>query len=412
MSFASARVIGSFLLEASPSPWIPPTLWSVGGHRKKQRARGYRLVLAVVAALAVVAFVVSLVLAPDNLQSPDQLTADASTRPSSPLAPTSSSPPSPSSAPPSVTLAFAGDVHFTGRTEDLLDDPATAFGPISAALSAADIGMVNLETAITERGAEEPKQFHFRAPAAALDALAAAGVDVASLANNHAVDYGSVGLEDTLAAVAAGPISVVGVGPDAATAYAPYRTVVRGVGISIFGASQVPDRTYQRWTATDDSPGIASTADQDRLLAGVGQASASGDVVVVYLHWGIEGDECPTAGMQALATDLAAAGADAIVGTHAHLLLGAGYLPQSGSTAYVAYGLGNFLWWRPQAFSDDTGVLTLTVQSGSVTASEFTPAIIDDTGRPQPVMGPQALAQVAAFEELRGCTGLAPTPAV
>ncbi|MBA3368554.1 MAG: CapA family protein [Geodermatophilaceae bacterium] len=384
----------------------------MGGHRKKRRARGYRLVLAGVAALAVVAFVVSLVLAPDHLQSPDQLTADASTRLSSPLPPTSSSPPSPSPAPPSVTLAFAGDVHFTGRTEDLLDDPATAFGPISAALSAADIGMVNLETAITERGVEEPKQFHFRAPAAALDALAASGVDVASLANNHAVDYGPVGLEDTLAAVTAGPISVVGIGPDAATAYAPYRTVVRGVGISIFGASQVPDRTYQRWTAIEDSPGIATTGDQDRLIAGVRQASAAGDVVVVYLHWGIEGDQCPTQEMQDLATELATAGADAIVGAHAHLLLGAGYLDQPGTGAYVAYGLGNFLWWRPQAFSDDTGVLTLTVQNGAVTGSRFTPALIDDTGRPQPVMGPQALAEVTAFEELRGCAGLVLTPSV
>ncbi|MEJ7705409.1 MAG: CapA family protein [Geodermatophilaceae bacterium] len=62
---------------------------------------------------------------------------------------------------PGVTVAFAGDVHFTGRTEPLLADPSTAFGPIADALSAADITMVNLETAITERGVEEPKEFHF-----------------------------------------------------------------------------------------------------------------------------------------------------------------------------------------------------------------------------------------------------------
>lgn len=350
------------------------------------------------------AFVVSLLV---QATDPDPV-AKHSIRTVQPTSPTSPA----LTLPPPVTLAFAGDVHFTGRTEGLLADPAGAFGSISSALSAADIAMVNLETAITDRGVEEPKEFHFRAPPAALDALAAAGVDITTLANNHAVDYGRLGLKDTLAAVAASPIPVVGIGPDATTAYAPYRFLVRGVGISIFGASQVPDHTYQRWTATDSEPGIASTDDQDRLIEGVSQASAAGDVVVVYLHWGIEREPCPTPAMSALATELAAAGADAIVGSHAHLMLATGYLDQSGSTAYVSYGLGNFLWWRSDASTDDTGVLTLSVSNGMVTGAVMTPALIDDTGRPQPVMGPQALEKVAAFEALRGCAGLLPTPAV
>lgn len=384
-------------------------------HSERGASRAYFLTIVGVAALAVISFVVSVVMRPTEAQPPD-LAADAGTQSSAPAStarPTPTSTPSPTPEPaPTVTFAFAGDIHFAGRTEGLLADPAAALGPISETLSAADIAMVNLESAITERGVEEPKQFHFRAPASALQALAAAGVDVVTMANNHAVDYGPVGLEDTLAAAATGPMPVVGIGPDAATAFAPYRTQVRGVAISIFGVSQVPDRTFQRWTATDTSPGIASTADRERLLAGVAQSSAAGDVVIVFLHWGVEGDACPTPEMTDLATDLAAAGADAIVGSHAHLLLGAGYLNQPGSTAYVAYGLGNFLWWRPQAFSDDTGVLTLTVQNGAVTTSTFTPAVIDDAGRPQPLDGLQAPELVSAFNQLRGCADLRPTPVV
>ncbi|MDQ3505162.1 MAG: CapA family protein [Actinomycetota bacterium] len=372
-------------------------------HRKQRSSGGYRLVLAGVAAAVVIAFVLNLALSRLNPQPADEQTA---------YVPGESTPTLPTSASPAVTLAFAGDVHFAGRTADLLDDPSSAFGPISGVLAAADIAMVNLETAITERGTEEPKEFHFRAPPVALGTLVAAGVDIASLANNHAVDYGRIGLDDTLDAIAEGPLPVVGIGPDAASAYAPYRFDVRGVGISIFAASQVPDRTYERWTAADDSPGIASTADRDRLLAGVSAASAAGDVVIVYLHWGIEGDECPTPAMTSLATDLSSAGADAIVGTHAHLMLGAGYLDETGSRAYVAYGLGNFVWWLAQSFSDDTGVLTLTVQDGSVTGSMFTPALIDDDGRPEPVRGARALQQAAAFEELRDCADLLSTPAV
>lgn len=375
-------------------------------HRKPRNSHRYRLVLGAVAALASTAFVISLLVPPPG-PSPVAQEAPGTTEQTAP--PTTSAPPPP---PPTVTLAFAGDVHFSGRTEGLLADPATAFGPISQALSAADIAMVNLETSITARGTPEPKEFHFRAPPVALDALAAAGVDITTMANNHAVDYGLVGLDDTLAAVAASPIPVIGVGADAAAAFAPHRIEVRGVGISFFAASQVPEHTYAAWTATDSSPGIASTADQDRLIAGVSQASAAGDVVVVYLHWGIENENCPTSEMAELATALDAAGADAIVGTHAHLLLGAGYLDRPGSTAFVAYGLGNFLWWRSSPASDDTGVLTLTVEDGAVITSVFSPATIDDTGRPQPAPGPEVPDHLTAFAELRGCAGLLATPAV
>lgn len=392
------------------------------GRHSKQGVTGRRTpVLVGVAALVAVVLVLVLVLVLDLGRTTDRSTAEGTERagptttaePSTTTtAPTTSPSPGPTTSlpplSPDITLAFAGDVHFTGRTAGLLDDPATAFGPIASTLAAADVAMVNLETAITGRGAEEPKEFHFRAPPISLDALAAAGVDVASLANNHAVDYGTRGLRDTLEAASSGRLPVVGIGQDAAQAYAPYRTEVRGVGLAFFAASQVPDRTYQAWTATGTSAGIASTADQERLLAGVRESSAAGDVVVVYLHWGIEGDACPTTGMADLAAALAEAGADAIVGTHSHLMLGAGWLP--GSTAYVAYGLGNFVWWRTQAVSDDTGVLTLTVRDGVVASAELTPAVIDGAGRPQPVVGPGVTDRQATFGALRGCTTLRAGP--
>lgn len=81
-----------------------------------------------------------------------------------------------------------------------------------------------------------------------------------------------------------------------------------------------------------------------------------------------------------------------------------------GSAAYVAYGLGNVVWWRPQALSDDTGVLTLTVRDGAVAEATLTPALIDGAGRPQPVLGPQVAAKLTAFEDNRACTDLRQSP--
>lgn len=312
--------------------------------------------------------------------------------------------PTPTAARP-VTIAFAGDVHFTGRTAGLLADPASAMGPISQTLSAADLAMVNLETAITTRGTPEPKSFHFRAPPSALDALRDAGVDVTTMANNHGVDYGPVGLDDTLAAITASGFPVVGIGRDSTQAYAPWYTTVRGERVAIIGASQVHDRTLAAWTAEPDHPGIASAL-SSRLLAAVRDARARADIVVVYLHWGQEGNHCPIAEQTTLAGQLADAGADAVVGTHAHLLLGGGWLGRT----YVAYGLGNFLWWRDNAYSNDTGVLTLSFSGRRVVAAHLTPAEIDGRGVPMPATGTQASRITQKWDDVRKCTSLAATP--
>jgi hypothetical protein len=317
-------------------------------------------------------------------------------------APTVTPKAAPAGPPPGqVTIAFAGDVHFTGRTTTRAGAGAQVLGPISRVLGAADIGMLNLETAITERGTEEPKQYHFRAPASALDSLRAAGLDVVTMANNHAVDYGPVGLQDTLAAIAGHRLPVVGVGADAARAYAPWYASVRGTRVAVIAASQVHDRTMAAWTAGEDSPGIAS-ATSPRLLASVREARQRAAIVVVYLHWGTEGQGCPNSEQRQVAAALSAAGADAVVGTHAHLLLGAGWL---GNT-YVDYGLGNFLWWLDDAYSNDTGVLTLTFRNRAVIRSTFSPAQIDPAGVPQPVVGAEASRILASRETGRRCAGL------
>ncbi|MFI7649237.1 CapA family protein [Micromonospora sp. NPDC049460] len=314
---------------------------------------------------------------------------------------------SPSRAGPAeVTLAFAGDVHFAGRTAVLLDDPATAFGSISSALSAADLTMVNLETAVTTRGTPEPKQFLFRAPAGAYEAVKAAGVDVVSIANNHTLDYGRVGLTDTVDAARAAGMPTVGAGADAAAAYAPWTTRIGGTRIAFLAFSQV-DELWSQWRATDDRAGIAMTRDLTRAVAAVRAARRQADVVVVYVHWGAEGDSCPPADARAFAGEMARAGASLVVGTHAHLLLGDGWIDRT----FVQYGLGNFLWWRDDAYSNDTGILRVTLRGAEIVKTELVPALISRrTGQPQLAGGDDAARILREYGDLRGCTDLAPSP--
>ena len=79
----------------------------------------------------------------------------------------------------------------------------------------------------------------------------------------------------------------------------------------------------------------------DVLVAAVRAARLVSDTVVVYLHWGIEGHTCPSSDQRALAQALVLAGADVVVGSHAHRLLGGGRL----GSAFVDYGLGNFAFY-------------------------------------------------------------------
>src|SRR6266511_3191395 len=183
------------------------------GHAGARGAGSGRTLARVSRMMAALAAVVALLAACGSGPPP------RSAPPSAPMSSAAPLPASPSASAPSasaeITLAFGGDVHFAGRNAALLRNPATAFGPIASVLQSADLAMVNMETAITSRGAEEPKTFHFRGPAAALDAARAAGVDVLTFANNHVLDYGQVGLADTIDAARAASFPIVGIGRDA-----------------------------------------------------------------------------------------------------------------------------------------------------------------------------------------------------
>ena len=271
-------------------------------------------------------------------------------------------------------------------------------------MSQADITMVNLETSITTRGSPEPKAFTFRAPASAFTALAAAGVDVVTMANNHGRDFGAVGPRRHARCdqVRAGS-RPSGIGENAAAAYAPYRVTVRGQRIAIFGASRVIDSALLgSWTATDTQPGIASAyegAARDRLLAAVREARASSDTVVVFLHWGTELLTCPTGVQETLASELRDAGADLIVGSHAHRVQGDGFL----DGAFVAYGLGNFVWPRGNVGA----VIEVKATGRVIDGYRWIPMKVAGS-IPSPMGEQQAAAQVGQWEQLRSCTDLTP----
>ncbi|HYO17190.1 MAG TPA: CapA family protein [Dermatophilaceae bacterium] len=355
---------------------------------------------------------------------PTQTSAIETTVRTTPTTATSSSPaPKPAatgapaaSDPGTLTLAFGGDVHFEDYLRPLARDPH-GLDRLRSTLGAADLSMVNLETAITTRGAKIGKEFHFRAPASALDTLASAGVDAVSMANNHGVDYGPVGLRDTLAAKKASPIPIVGIGASEDEAFASATLKAKGVSVAVLSASQVFEMTLLNWSADSDSPGIASSAPVTRLVAAVKKARRTHDVVVVFLHWGLDYQKCPDGQSTSTAAALEAAGADVVVGGHSHRVNGAGWL----GDAYVGYGLGNFVWWRSSEPDSRTGVLTLSVDVRRATAAKpppgplvrkaaWTPMLIGRDGIPEAASRADAPRLLGLWKQAGRCAGLATSP--
>ena len=273
------------------------------------------------------------------------------------------------------TLLAGGDV-LMDRSEPQGIDP---FEFIEPPLASADIAVVNSEMVISDRGTPLDKDYVFRAPPSAALRMAAAGIDVASLANNHAKDFGPTALVDTIGLLEEAGVVALGAGATDSEAYR-YRILEVGTKatVAFVGVSMVVPWGFP---AGPDTPGIASARPPSRILESVREASAVADVVIALVHWGIERSTCPNAHQEEFAQDLFDAGADAVIGHHPHVLQPVEF----ADGRLVAYSLGNFIWHARWGITGDTGVLQIDFDGGEIVGWSFHPHLLDDNGAPRPV---------------------------
>ncbi|HVF33428.1 MAG TPA: CapA family protein [Acidimicrobiales bacterium] len=287
-----------------------------------------------------------------------------------------------------VRVALAGDVHAERHLGDEVRAGGNPLREVAPLLQAADIAAVNLETPAGSPGPRQSKEFVFLAPPELLTAIRSAGVDVVSLANNHALDHGAGAMLDTLRRAREAGLATVGAGADAAEAFRPAFLDVRGRRVAVIGLSRV---VPPGWAATASRPGVASAYDERAALGAVRSAAASADHVVVLVHWGVELARCPGSDVVGLADRLHGAGAAVVAGHHPHVLQGV----QAGPDRVTAYSLGNFVWYHDRPPSDLTGVLDVTLSSGVAGPGAevaFHPARIGGDGHPRPLSGDEAEA--------------------
>ncbi|HET6954482.1 MAG TPA: CapA family protein [Acidimicrobiales bacterium] len=174
-------------------------------------------------------------------------------------------------------------------------DPVYMWGEALAVLEqlAPDGFVVNLETAVTDRGRPWPaKAVHYRMHPANVACLSVAGIDVAVLANNHVMDWSVAGLDQTLDVVRAAGVTTAGAGRSVGEAWSPaIADTASGSRLLVVAAGSPSSGIPPGWAAGDRRPGVALLPDLSpdtvERVAGVVRSSARpGDVVVVSLHWG------------------------------------------------------------------------------------------------------------------------------
>ena len=265
--------------------------------------------------------------------------------------------------PDEVVMRFVGDVCFfdgfslMGAFRDRGSNIANCIDAnLLTLMRDADIFMLNNEFCYSERGTPiEGKKYAFRSKPSNVTILADMGVDIVSLANNHAYDWGPDALSDTVDVLNNAKVPFVGAGKDIYEAMRPAYFKANGKTISFVSATQIerlgnPDTKE----ATENSPGVLRTLDPEKACRVIQNAKENSDFCVMYVHWGSENTDLVEASQRELAKKYVESGVDLIIGDHSHCLQGVDYIDD----VPVFYSLGNY-WFNSKTV--DTGIAEIVL---------------------------------------------------
>lgn len=238
----------------------------------------------------------------------------------------------PAPEPVTLTVTFAGDCTLGVSPKSPKDasfdavykkqdaNPAYFLQNVADIFGADDLTVVNMEGVLTESDEAADKNFTFKGPAEYSKVLSGSSVEAASMANNHSADYGEQSYTDTIETLDADGVSTFG-----------YDRIsyqdVKGVKVALIGAN------------TTGEFHIDPEAAVTEMLSNIAKAKDEGaQLVLVYMHWGIEKDYTPQASDMKVARQAIDAGADLVVGSHPHVVQG--WEVYQGR--YIVYSLGNF----------------------------------------------------------------------
>lgn len=274
-----------------------------------------------------------------------------------------------------TVMTFGGDICFADNYVVMQHLKTTKNGLADClapewfdVMRSADIAMMNNEFTISDRG--EPmagKAFTFRAAPENTALYQELGIDFVTLANNHAFDFGKDAFLDMLDTLNDYGIDFAGGGRNAEEAQKPFFYLVDGRKIGFISATRA-EKYILTPEAGSDSPGVFRCYDTERLLEVIAETKRNCDYVVLFVHWGAEGRHTLEEVQVTTAHEYIDAGADLIIGSHAHRLQGIEFYKGKA----IFYNLGNF-WF--DSYDIETGLVKLELYADGSEDFYFLPGM-------------------------------------
>ena len=271
-----------------------------------------------------------------------------------------------------VNISFVGDISLADNFDIMpyYDSRGEGvFGILSTEvvdkMKNSDIMVANNEFAVTNSNDKINKLYNFKAKPERLNIYREMGVDLVSTANNHVYDYGEEGLLDTINYLDEYDIPNVGAGKNINEAKEAYYFIAGGYKFSFISASRA-EKNVVTPNAEDNKPGIFWCYDPNLLVETIKEEKEKSDFVIVLIHWGREDSHELEEVQKETGKLYIDAGADLIIGAHAHMLQGF----EIYNNRLIAYNLGDFIFNRE---TKDTGILSVNIDSVGNMDYEFIP---------------------------------------
>jgi gamma-polyglutamate biosynthesis protein CapA len=282
------------------------------------------------------------------------------------------------SVPGTYDIAITGDI-MTGRdiTEQINTKGADyPFEDTAAELKKCAVIFGNLESPLVHESKEAglvkkgKKQVYLFSEEKAADGIKDAGFNILSLANNHALDYGQDGLNQTIEILQSKNIDFCGIRKgDLSKANEPCIKEVNGAKVGFLCYSDVSNREfYATKVSYGTIPALMAEIEKD-----IKNARSKVDVLVIYLHWGKEDN--PVQEIQyASARQIIDMGADIIIGSHTHVFQDV----EIYKGKYIFYGMGNFVFDMKREDSKYSAILKLKVENKKITKLKLVPVYLEN----------------------------------
>lgn len=357
--------------------------------------RPFLIAAGIALAAVAVVLVVALVSGVGGRQQAEDNASDADAQ-----ADASAAQPGKATGPYSISFASTGDLIFWREVADYIkqNGGASAMANIAEHLASADVTIANVESPLSDDESEPitDKDVYIIGRPEAIESIKNSDITLASLANNHIMDYGKPALEDTLQALDGAGVLHAGAGLTEEAASASAELTVNGASIAFFSWTDiVPDY----FLADDDEPGVVSARmNMDDALRRIREAKQTHDIVIVAMHWGVEYEDYITDYLQSEpAYQLVEAGADVVLGNHPHVIEGIEFYRGS----LIAYAHGNCVFRQKYDHTHESYLLNFDMTQDGISNVVATPLYLDDKyGIPDFATGKQAEETLARLEEI------------